>query len=210
MKSKNQAQQAILTDSQHITRKDKPKNSPSDQNKINHMSELLASEGNESLNHYIEWLGLSRDPRLIVLSSVHHYYYDAEEMKSVRTVVNIKELNQIKEINSFLRSMFQILPPKCYFIGCFTDNKKQNGFSLRKRSSDNKSGTNPEAIKNGIISRIPLMNKIFGILDFKTNKYLSEKNVKVLLIKNGFNVADMTELDGLTYFCARSQRTGDN
>jgi len=191
-----------------ISTSKKQKGATADIIKINRVSELLTSEGNESFRHYIEWLGLSRDPKLLVLSSIHHYYYDAEEMMSVKTVVNLKELNQIKEINQFLQSMFLILPPRCYLIGCFVDNKKQNVFSFRKRSSVSNVVTEEE--QNGIVSRIPFLNTIFSILDAKANKYLSGKIVSQLLTNNGFNVLDMTELEGLTYFCAQSNRSADN
>ena len=60
--------------------------------------------------------------------------------------------------------------------------------------------------KNGIISRRPFLNTIFSILDAKPIKYLSEKHVTHLLDNNGFKVADITELDGFTFFCAQSTR----
>ena len=177
--------------------------------RLNRISEILVSEANESFRHYIEWLGLAGDPKLVILSSIHHYYYDAEEMKHVRTVVNLKELNHVKDIDGFLNSMFLILPPKCYLIGCFVDNKKRSGFSFRKRNREY-DGQRSEDEKNGIISRVPFINTLFGFLDSKTNRYLTGKNVNALLRKNGFNVMDMTELDDYTYFCAQNQRTDNN
>jgi hypothetical protein len=173
------------------------------------IAELLTSEGNNSFNHYIEWLGFARDPKLVVLSSVHHYYYDAEEMQNVRTVVNLKELNQIKEVASFLHSMFLILPSKSYFIGCFVDSKRQSGFSLKK-TSGREFNNSSENVINGIVSRIPLVNTIFSFLDARTNIRLSSKSVSLLLSKNGFKVMDMTELGEMTYFCTQSQRTSEN
>jgi hypothetical protein len=208
MKARTLKQVTNTDNNQMISTSKKQKGATADIIKINRVSELLTSEGNESFRHYIEWLGLSRDPKLLVLSSIHHYYYDAEEMMSVKTVVNLKELNQIKEINQFLQSMFLILPPRCYLIGCFVDNKKQNVFSFRKRSSVSNVVTEEE--QNGIVSRIPFLNTIFSILDAKANKYLSGKIVSQLLTNNGFNVLDMTELEGLTYFCAQSNRSADN
>jgi hypothetical protein len=188
----------------------KAKGSRGDIVKTNHVRELLAPEGNERFRHYIEWLGLSRDPGLIVLPSKHHYYYDAEEMINVKTVVNLKVLNQIKDINNFFHSMFLILPSRCYLIGCFVDNKKQSGFSLKRRPV----GKHPEfingEIENGISSGIPFLKTLFGFLDLKPNRYLSGKNVSQLLGNNGFRVMDMTDLDGLTHFCARSQRSAEN
>jgi len=178
--------------------------------KNNPVFEILTAEGCENFVNYIEWLGLDKDPNLVVLSSMHHYYYDAEEIRNVKTVINLKELNKIKQIDSFLHSIFHILQPKSNFIGCFVDNKKQNGFILRNNSSDYQSRRNSEAIENGIISRIPFLNMIYSKMDSRTNKYMSRTNFSLLLEDNGFKVMDMTELDGLTYFCAQSLRSTGN
>ena len=51
---------------------------------------------------------------------------------------------------------------------------------------------------------------IYNMIDSKTNKYMSERSVTMLLMENGFKVLNMTELDGLTYFCAQSLRSADN
>jgi hypothetical protein len=210
MKGRIQIRETDVGNNQKISASGKQESAPADLIKINRIAEILTSEGNESFRHYIEWLGLSRDPKLVVLSSIHHYYYDAEEMMNVKTVVNLKELNQIKEISNFLHSMFLILPPKCYLIGCFVDNKKQGGFSFRKKNADPGSNMMTEEEKNGIVSRRPFLNTIFSILDARTNKYLSVRTVTQLLRNNGFSVMDMTELEGLTYFCAQSQRSAEN
>jgi hypothetical protein len=165
--------------------------------------EILVTEGCEDFVNYIEWLGLTRDPNLVVLSSMHHYYFDAEEMKSVRTLVNLKELNQIRQITSFIHSIFHVLPLKSYFIGCFVDNQELNGYSLRNKLAINNSDRNSEPEENGISSKIPFFNMLYKLLDSKTNRRLSMREVTLLLSDRGFKVQDMTELNGLTYFCAQ-------
>jgi hypothetical protein len=164
--------------------------------------EILAAEGNDDLVNYIEWLGLDKDPNMVVLSSFHHYYYDFEEMKNVKTVISLLRLNLVKDIRSFFHTIFNILAPKSNFIGYFNDSKKENGSGTDKDTEDS------EAVKNGIISKIPLLNKIYSMMDSKTNKNISRKSVLLLLEEHGFKVADMTELNGLTYFHAKKiQRT---
>jgi hypothetical protein len=171
---------------------------------------ILATEDCENFVKYINLLGLEKDSNLVVLSSLHHYYYDAEEMSNVQTVVNLKELNQIKQTKDFLHSIFSILPPDCNLIGCFVNNKKQNGFVLNTNPSDSYYKRNSDAIENGIASSSPFLNMIYNMIDSKTNKYMSERSVTMLLMENGFKVLNMTELDGLTYFCAQSLRSADN
>jgi hypothetical protein len=210
MKGRPGWQEKKAITNQMISSSETQKGTASDLTNPNGISTMLMTEGNTGFNHYIEWLGLSHDPKLVVLSSIHHYYYDAEEMKNIKTVVNLKELNYIKDISSFLHSMFLILPPRCYLLGCFVDSRKQNIFSFRERKPDGDNDRQSEEFKNGIISSVPILNTIFTFLDAKTNKYLSRKNVTLLLENNGFKVIDMTELNGFTYFCSQNQRSNDN
>lgn len=182
-----------------------------DQNRRNYrIIEALKDEGCDDFVNYIDWLGLSRDTEMLVLSSMHHYFYDAEEMKNVKSVINLKELNHIQNVKSFLHSIFHILPTKSYFIGCFNDNKKHNSFDLRNSITSEKNKTNSDAVENGIISRNPFMNMLYSLLDSRTNNYLSRASVSALINGHGFKVLDMTELNGLTYFCAQNLRSTDN
>ena len=197
MKGKTIIKKSDITDNKDIMSRVSQRDIESDLVKNNPGLELLAAEGNTDLVNYIEWLGLDKDPNLVVISSVHHYYYDIEEMKNVKTVINLIQLNQVKEIKSFLHSIFHILTPESNFIGYFIDNKKQNGSDSINNHGDSIS------VENGILSKIPLLNKIFNIMDSKTNKNLSRKGVSVLLEEHGLKILDMTELNGLTYFHAK-------
>ncbi len=167
------------------------------------VTEILAIEGRKDFIDYIEWLGLDNNPDYIVLSSVHHYYYDEEELKKIDTVVNLIRLNEVKEIKTFLCSIYSSLLPNSNLIGCFTDSKKQNQYALKKTSSTSESKRISTAVENGIFSRIPLLNRIYSIIDSRTNKSLTRRNVTMLLEGHGFKVHDMTDIEGLTYFYAR-------
>lgn len=210
MKSKTGWQDSRIIKDQSFSRYIENDGAASGMIDFNGVPGLLASEGNESFRHYIEWLGLASDPKLVVLSSVHHYYYDAEEMRHIKTVVNLKELNHIKDISGYLKSMYLILPPKCYLLGCFVDNKRQSIFSFIENKTSPDSDRKSEEVKNGIVSRVPILNTIFTFLDAKTNKYLSTGQVSILFENNGFRIIDMTELNGLTYFCLQTLRSIDN
>ncbi|MEI6047970.1 MAG: hypothetical protein WCS03_03660 [Bacteroidota bacterium] len=177
-------------------------------NENNPVYKILTAEGHEDFFNYIKALGLSNDKNLVLLSSVHHYYYDAEEMKNVKTVINLKEINQIKQIKSFLHSIIHILPNKSNFIGCFVDNEKINGYELRNSSYLYQNKKSLEAIENDIVSRNPFLNMVYSIMDSKTNKYMSRSSVSLLLEDHGFKVKDMTEINGLTYF--HSQKVWTN
>jgi hypothetical protein len=204
MKERTVIKKSEITDNMNVNTRIGQTDTAFDLVKNNPGIEILASEGNDDLVNYIEWLGLDKDPNLIVLSSVHHYYYDINEMKNVKTVVNLIQLNQVKDIRSFFHTIDHILSPNCGFIGYFIDNKKQNGSSPMKNHEDY------ESFENGIISKIPLLNKIYDMMDSKTNKNMSGNSVSLLLEEHGFKVMDMTEMNGLTYFQAKKVQISGN
>ena len=165
--------------------------------KNNPGAELLYDKGNEDLVTYLEWLNLYEDPNLVVLSSIHHYFYDAEEMKNVRTIVNLVSLNELRDIKSFLHSIYILIKPGSNFIGFFKDSKNHNGYSLKPDYVDE------EAVENGILSKIPFINALYNMMDSKTFRNMSKNEVIFILENNGFKVRDVTVLNSISYFHAK-------
>jgi hypothetical protein len=172
----------------------------------NPVSEILATEGGESFYNYVEWLGLAKDPNLVVLSSVHHYYYEEEDLNDVSTVINLKQLNHIKSLSAFFHSIFKIIPPKSNFIGCFAEYKRNSNILSDNSKNSDDSKTISDALENGIISRNPFLNMIYNIMDSKTNRFLTRRDVYQLFEKHSYRILDLTELNGLTYFLAQKVR----
>lgn len=159
-----------------------------EEEKLNPVTDSLISEGGEDFYNYINWLGFTNDPNLMVLSSIHHYYYDFNELKGVRTLINIKQLNQINHIDSFLNNVFRVLPPKASFVGCFKDNKIRRGMA------------------GPIYQSFKLLSNLINIIDSKTDRFLSRKYVIKLLESHNFRITDMTEIGDITYFCAQNNK----
>ena len=167
----------------------------------------LIAEGGDSFYNYVEWIGLVKDPDLVVLSSFHHYFFDNEDLQNTKTIINLKQLNLIKEIDLFFHSIFRIAPAKSNFIGCFLDSKIQYEFAINNMLTQYHATNNIDPFENGIKSRNGFLNTVYNLLDSKTNRYLTENNVSSLLKKQGFKVMDMTKLNGLTYF--HSKKSSD-
>jgi len=168
----------------------------------------LASEVREDLFNYLDRLGLVNDSHLLVIPSTHHYFYEAEDMKGIKTVVNLKQLNHVREIRDFLKKIAELLPNDSNFVGCFVDNQTQNGFADKYSNLPRQVSEKAEIFENGIESRIPFINRMYSFIDSRTNRYLTRRTVSHLFEENGLQIAGMTEQNGLTYFCARkiSQR----
>lgn len=168
------------------------------------LRERLLSEGNEDFYSYLDWIGLSKYPDLLVLSASHHYYYDAEDMKDVKALVNLKTINEIKQVKAFLNNIYDIIPERTYFLGYFRDSD-YSGSDLKKGNEVRRQQA-VMAEENGISSGIPFLNMMYNILDQKTNRNMSKTYVRLLLKEAGFRVLDITELNGLTYFCVQKSQ----
>lgn len=142
----------------------------------------LIAEGGENFFNYLEWHGLADENSMLVLSSRHHYYYDPNELQSVTTLINIKRLNLIKHLDTFLHSVVNVLSPDSNFIGCFSDWKTQKG--------------------NGLKSR--MYKGFINFLDARIDMDFDKNDVSRLLESHGLRVVDMTEINGLTYFRAKN------
>lgn len=158
-------------------------------------SEILSSEGCDNFVNYIGWLGFINDPNMIILSSKHHFYYDPEELRNVNTIINLKELNQIKQIRNFLDTVSQSMQRNSNFIGYFTDNKQY----INSKSNV----TSSVLTAKDLLSANPFLRVAFNLINSRINKYMSKKNVRLLLEENRFKLLDMTDLNGFTYFHAQ-------
>ena len=162
-----------------------------DRSGTNPVMKNILSEGGNDFFHYLTWLGLAKEPNLMVLSSMHHYYYDYNDLKGIRALVNLKKLNQVVHLESFLHTLYRILPCQAHFIGCF------------KSSSHN-------GIKSSFHISAKFFTGIINVFDSRTDRSLSKNIVTKLLEDHGFSVNDFTDINGTTYFWAQNiRRLGD-
>lgn len=206
MKSKTTTEKHKSTDNQRVEKTPRRRHATGKSNEIVSVHEKLAGEGHEDFYNYLDWLGLAKKPDLLILTSSHHYYFEIEDLKNIKVVVNLKKLNTIRSPRDFLREIYHVLPPKCHFIGNFTDNRKHNIFNSEKKSPNNSEELSSEDEMNpGPWNSF--LKIIYDVIDSKTNRYMSEKSVRTLLDETGFKVIDVTEFNGLTYFCTQKGKS---
>lgn len=170
---------------------------------LNNLFSELNTSVRQDLVSYLEDVGLVNDPAILVIPSSSHFFYDAEDLKGVKTVVNLKQLNYVREIRDFLHRVSELLPQDSSFVGCFIDNKSQNGFSDKYSNLPKEFSEKAEAYENGIESRISFINRMYSFIDLKTNRYLTKRTVTNLLGECNLQLIGMSELNGLTYFHTR-------
>lgn len=147
--------------------------------------ENLSSDIREDFFQYLQFLHLENEPNLVSLSSTHHYYYDFNDLKNVKTLVNLKKLNNFNNLRSFLQTIVRILPKKANFIGYFkNDTGNRSVFSFYQSAK--------------------LLNGLVNYFDFKTEISLTKKYVSRLLEEHKLKVVDITDINGMSYFCSRN------
>ncbi|MDP4222294.1 MAG: hypothetical protein Q8868_03180 [Bacteroidota bacterium] len=160
---------------------------PADNARVNPLLENILSEGGDDFFMYMKLTGLAKEPNLMVLSSMHHYYYDHDDLKGINTLINIKKLNQIKHLESFLHTLYRIMPSKAYFVGCFRNmNHKGKGILFYQSSK--------------------FLSGLMNIFDSRNERNISKKSAVKLLEGHGFKVLDVTDINGMSYFWAQNMR----
>ena len=182
-------------------------NNANRERKLNILFQELTDEVREDLITYLNRMGLAGEAQILVIPSTRHYFYDAEDLKGIKTVINLKQLNYVREIREFLRKISEMLPNNSSFVGCFIDNKSQTGFSDKYSNLPRQLSEKAEAYENGIESRIPFINRMYSFIDARTNRYLTKRTVSHLLEECSLQLVSMTELNGLTYFCTRKAKS---
>jgi len=163
----------------------------------------LSVESRGDLIGYLNQLGVSDVSGLLVIPSTRHYFYNAEDIKGVKTILNLKQLNHVSDVKGFLQNIFYLLPDSSRFVGSFVDNKAQNGFSDKYHNRAMSLSERTDAYENGIESRIPFINRLYSLIDFKTNAYLTRRTVSAYIQDSGLQLLSMTDMNGLTYFCSQ-------
>lgn len=134
------------------------------------------------LSYYVSTLNIKDDSNTLILSPVHHYYYNIDEIKDVRTLIHTKELNKVSDLKRFMNNTLHVLSKDSMFIGCFRDNK----------------------IRQNIFYRNRVFYWFNNILDGNAiYRYMSRTMVVKMFMKLKLEIIDMSEVDGITYFCVK-------
>lgn len=146
-----------------------------------YIDNLIAGGGENFLN-YLRGLGLANEPNILALSSRHHYYYDYHDLSGVNILINLKKLNRMRHLDSFLITVSRVISPETRFIGCFSDKSTLLRYSLPQSNC----------------------RRINSYSDSVTDIQFDKNEILQLLESNGFKVCDMTVIKGLTYFMAKT------
>ncbi len=187
------------------------KTSPARDAYSGYLYKQLTEEGCKDFYNYINWLDLDNDLNIIVLPGTSYFYYHPEDLENIKTVINLKPLNRIKNLFYFLENVFSFLPDYSYLTGCYENNSihKKDGANKKNIKRISRRGENRG---NGHENRYPGSRIYIGmkrIFNTGINRQLSKESTTSLLKNAGFTVLDITALNGRTYFCAQKRPSFD-
>jgi len=155
--------------------------------RINPVLENIRAEAGSDFIQYLHHLKLTKDPNLMALSATRHYYYDSNDLKRIKTLINLKKMNNVKHLESFLRMVTLILPQKANFIGYFrNDTGNKSVFSFYQTTR--------------------FFGWMVNYLDSKTDRSLTKEGLSGILEVHKLKITDITDINGMTYFCSRNYR----
>ncbi len=141
--------------------------------------------------NYLQLMGLAHQPDFMILSAVSRFCYESGDLRGIKTLIGTRELNHIQHLDSFLFTIYNLLPPGSCFLGCFRNADKN--YQNEGRISDfkfNRAVTKPN--------------------DRRFSPGFSRHEISNLLESHGFKLIDLTEIKGITYFCTRiMKRSGE-
>jgi len=151
-------------------------------NKVHSIIDI--DEGEDFLN-YLTCLGLVGESKILVLSMSRHYSFDYNDLKDLRVLVMLKKLERIRHLESFIQIVYRVLPPKGYFIGCFSISKTPEdiGFPLNYTSTN--------------------LNKFIDHFESKAYPHLYKNNLSRIFQSYGFKIFNMTEINKQGYFATQ-------
>ena len=155
--------------------------------RINPVLENIRAEAGVDFIQYLHSLHLTKEPDLMALSATHHYFYDSSDLKRIKTLINLKKLNNVKHLESFLSIVVRILPQKANFIGYFkNDTGNRSVFSFYQTTR--------------------FFGELANYIDSRTDRSLTKEGISRILEVHKLEIIDITDINGMTYFCSRNNR----
>lgn len=172
------------------------------QDPVSELANQLYRYGHGDMYDYLDNLNLNTIGKSIVLISSNHYFFKKEDLRDIKMVVDIKNLARKRNIESYLSTINSNIPDGCYFTGCFeTPTSKFSGNpDYHKYLFEN--NDDEEKNRNESNNLLGIIDKLINKLKISLSQNLTKADAEESFMQTGFNVIDMTEINGRIYFSA--------
>lgn len=175
-------------------------------NKIADLDKLVIKEviikeaGTEALSFIKEYI-LLENQKTILLTTKQQSYVNGLDLNSIRSIVDLLEVNRHQEINSFFRSINTLLPDAGFYISCVEP------YHIRKRKMWRRFGKGItkmiwalDFVFNRVLPRLKVTGKLHYLITRNKNRVISLTETLGRLVYCGFDIIEYREIDDKVYF----------
>lgn len=121
---------------------------------------IIAESFEQDFFKYSTQLGLI-DKDSLILTPKNHFYYDFDEIKNVKTLVNLTKLNNIEKLGDYMNLICK-LRKSTILYGCFTDSRMSNLF---------------RSVQDAKMKRLLTKKRVSALLNAQNYKVLDMKEI---------------------------------
>ena len=164
----------------------------------------LSEEVNPEVIRYFKSIPNVMDAKVLYLSTIRHYIFDAGTLWDVTTIINLRLINRIAHIYYFLYNTNRMLPIGGYYLGCFESMPQQ-----KKRLKTMYAPLVGSVMYtlfflfDFLIPKIPVIRNIYLFVHSGRMKCITTYACVSLLTKNGFVLTNITSINNIEYFVAK-------
>jgi lipopolysaccharide/colanic/teichoic acid biosynthesis glycosyltransferase len=164
---------------------------------------ILRNQGEALLDFLNQHTQLFFSSTLLINTS-HQFNIEKVSHSRYSTIINLHEINNIREINSFFMVINDRLPKDGLFVGCFE--------SISQRKKRIKSGKNwiwsgivyaNDFLLRRVMSKAYLTREAYFWITNGKDRVLSKAEVYGRIYFSGFEVVSEAEINGYSYFVAK-------
>ncbi len=148
------------------------------------------------------------DQKVLYLSNIKHYIFDADTLFDVNTIINLRLLNRISHIYYFLYNTNRLLPLYGYYLGCFeSHHQTKRRLKLIRPKIAGSMIYVLSYFFDDFLPKIPVIRNIYLWANGGRLNSLSMFDCVTLLSKNGFLLTNSMTINNIEYFVAKKVKT---
>jgi hypothetical protein len=175
---------------------------------LNNLERNIVSESNEAVFEYIaKHIDLKYFYRNIILTTGESSYVDEVDFNDVKAIINLRQVNNIQHPNKMFRAVNTMLPEKGIYAG------RLETYSQRKELIYRQAGPYlgkvlwlVDFLLHRVIPRIPYLDNLYFNITNGRFRAISQAEILGRLVYCGFDIVNITSIQGLTYFIAEKAR----
>ncbi|MCF8222327.1 MAG: hypothetical protein K9J25_04210 [Bacteroidales bacterium] len=166
----------------------------------NSLYNALYKFGSCDVYDYLDVRNLSHIKNSIVLSPAKHFFFEEEDLHNVEMVIDIHNLSGRKNTRSYFERIYNSMPEGSYFTGSFkTPGAKNSGSpDYHRYLFDYEDATSKDENGSGML--LGMIDKLISRVNSSLTGNINGKEAEKILQMTGFEVMDITEMNGKVYF----------